>query len=261
MRARILIVDDEEVVRESLQEILVQEGYEIELAESGEMALNAVSTTEYDLLLLDIRMPGISGIDVLRQVNLLSPDTKVIILTAHGTIETAIEALRHGAHDYILKPVNAQNILSSVARGLAYRAEKQQKKLLLEQLETSLKRLKDAEGINYVQGAAQPSFELVDGVVFDSLRRDIWRGNQHISLTPAENKLLLYLVKNRGRVLTHRELVQSVQGYDVSEWEAPEVLRPLISRLRRKLGGFPGAEKWVINIRGTGYLFDPLQVS
>ena len=256
LRAKILVVDDEAAVRESLQEILILDGYDVELAESGESAINAVRTAEYDLLLLDIRMPGMSGIDVLRQVNQLSPETKVIMLTAHGTVETAIEALRHGAHDYILKPVTAQSILSSVARGLAYRVEKQQKKLLLEQLESSLKRLKDAEGINYVSDASQPSIELENGIVFDALRRDIWRGNQHISLTPTENKLLVFLVENRGRVLTHRELVYSVQGYDVSEWEAPEVIRPLISRLRRKLGKFPGTEKWVINIRGTGYLFD-----
>ena len=256
LRAKILVVDDEAAVRESLQEILILDGYDVELAESGESAINAVRTAEYDLLLLDIRMPGMSGIDVLRQVNQLSPETKVIMLTAHGTVETAIEALRHGAHDYILKPVTAQSILSSVARGLAYQVEKQQKKLLLKQLESSLKRLKDAEGINYVSDASQPSIELENGIVFDALRRDIWRGNQHISLTPTENKLLVFLVENRGRVLTHRELVYSVQGYDVSEWEAPEVIRPLISRLRRKLGKFPGAEKWVINIRGTGYLFD-----
>ncbi len=256
MRAKILVVDDEAAVRESLQEILILDGYDVELADSGEATLKAIKTADYDLLLLDIRMPGMSGIDVLRQVNQLLPETKVIMLTAHGTVETAIEALRHGAHDYILKPVTAQNILSSVARGLAYRAEKQQKKLLLEQLESSLKRLKDAEGIKIVPDATQASIELVEGMVFDTLRRDIWRGNQHVSLTPTENKLLLFLVENRGRVLTHRELVYSVQGYDVSEREAPEVLRPLISRLRRKLGHFPGAEKWVVNIRGTGYLFD-----
>ncbi|MGW8249199.1 MAG: winged helix-turn-helix domain-containing protein, partial [Anaerolineales bacterium] len=145
---------------------------------------------------------------------------------------------------------------SSVTRGLAYRAEKQQKKLLLQQLESSLKRLKDAEGVYVSPDVQTQTVELGDNVVFDTLRRDLWRGNQHVSLTPTESKLLLCLVENRGQVITHRELVNSVQGYDVKEWEAPEVLRPLISRLRRKLSTFPGAEEWVVNIRGTGYLFE-----
>ena len=64
------------------------------------------------------------------------------------------------------------------------------------------------------------------------------------------------LLENRGRVLTHRELVLLVQGYETTDWEAPEVLRPLISRLRRKLSAFPGGEKWIANVRGTGYVFD-----
>ena len=261
MRAKLLVVDDEAVVRESLREVLSIDGYEIELADSGEAALEAIRNDDYHLILLDIRMPGMSGIEVLRQVNQISPETKVIMLTAHGTVESAVEALRHGAHDYILKPASAQNILASVARGLAYRAEKQQKKILLEQLESSLKRLKDAEGIYHSKEVQTQTIDLENGVVFDTLRRDVGRGNQHVSLTPTENRLFQHLVENRGRVITHRELVNSAQGYDVNEWEAPEVLRPLISRLRRKLSNFPGSEDWVINIRGTGYLYDPSRVA
>jgi DNA-binding response OmpR family regulator len=257
MEIKILVVDDEAAVRESLREILVLDGYDVDVAESGEAAIKNIKTIGYDLMLLDIRMPGMSGIEVLRRVSQDSPETKVIMLTAHGTVETAVEALRHGAHDYILKPATAQNILSSVSRGLAHRAEKQQKKLLLQQLEGSLKRLKDAEGFVYSKDVQTQTLDLGDNVVFDTLRRDLWRGNQHVSLTPTESRLLLCLVENQGRVITHHELVNSVQGYDVNEWEAPEVLRPLISRLRRKLSSFPGAEEWVINIRGTGYLFDP----
>lgn len=256
MEIKILVVDDEAAIRDSLREILMIDGYDVDLADSGETALRMIEATEYDLVLLDIRLPGMSGIEVLRRVNQVAPDTKVIMLTAHGTVETAVEALRHGAHDYIMKPATKQSILSSVTRGLAYRAEKQQKKLLLQQLESSLKRLKDAEGVYVSPDVQTQTVELGDNVVFDTLRRDLWRGNQHVSLTPTESKLLLCLLENRGQVITHRELVNSVQGYDVKEWEAPEVLRPLISRLRRKLSTFPGAEEWVVNIRGTGYLFE-----
>ena len=87
-------------------------------------------------------------------------------------------------------------------------------------------------------------------------RREIWCEDKKIKLTPTEGKLMRVLVKNRGRVLTHRDLVLLVHGYEATEREAPEVLRPLISRLRRKLAKFPDGENWISNVRGTGYIFD-----
>jgi two-component system KDP operon response regulator KdpE len=77
-----------------------------------------------------------------------------------------------------------------------------------------------------------------------------------VKLTPTEAKLLKVLLENRGRVLTHRELVLLVQGYEVTDWEAPEVLRPLVSRLRQKLNNFQEGESWIVNVRGTGYVLE-----
>jgi DNA-binding response OmpR family regulator len=257
MNVKILVVDDEPVIRDSLRDVLQAEGYQIDCAENGEAAIEALKQADYDLMLLDIRMPGMSGIEVLQYAGQIAPDTKVILLTAHGTLETAVDALRHGAHDYILKPASSSSILGSVARALALIAERRQKKIILEQLEKSLNKLKDAEGVKFSIASDMPAYSLEDGITFDYVRREIWRGNVHITLTPTEDKLLKVFIENRGRVIPHRELVFLVQGYDVSDWEAPEVLRPLVSRLRRKLSKFPSGKEWIINVRGTGYLFDP----
>jgi DNA-binding response OmpR family regulator len=178
------------------------------------------------------------------------------LLTGHGSLESAIEALRQGAHDYLLKPAPSSEILSSVARGIARRAEQQHRRMLLEQIDSSIRRLKDVEGLDAAPMAHQQTISLDDGVMIDLSRREIWRGNQRVSLTPTEGKLMKVLLENRGRVLTHRELVMLVQGYETSDWEAPEVLRPLVSRLRRKLSVFPDGEKWIVNVRGTGYVFE-----
>ena len=261
MNIKILVVDDEVTIRDSLREVLQMEGYQVDVADSGDTAIEIIKQKNYDMVLLDIRMPGMTGIEVLRVIGQNTPDTKVILLTAHGTLETAMEALRYGAHDYILKPATSRNILASVARGLAQKAEKQQKKILLEQLENSIRRLKDAEGIDHSTEQEPQTLALDNGVIFDLDRREVWQGDQKVSLTPTEAKLLKVLVENRARVITHRELVFLVQGYDVNDWEAPEVLRPLISRLRRKLSFYPEAENWIINVRGTGYLFDPTKPS
>lgn len=256
MKSRILVVDDEAMIRDSLEEILRLEGYEVLTAENGEIALTMIQQDHFDMVLLDLKMPGMDGIDVIKMISRISPDTRVILLTGHGSMETAIDALRLGAHDYILKPATTSEILSSVARGLARRAEQQHRRMLLEQLDASLQRLKESEGLESSVTSEIQTITLENGVIIDLARREIWRGNIRISLTPTEGKLMKVLLEHRGQVLSHRELVLMVQGYETTDWEAPEVLRPLVSRLRRKLGVFPNGENWITNVRGTGYVFE-----
>jgi DNA-binding response OmpR family regulator len=256
MKAKILVVDDEEAARVSLAEILRLEGYDVVSAESGLDAIQFLKAESIDLMLLDIRMPGIDGIEVLQEANKVSPDTEVILLTAHGSMETAIDALREGAHDYLTKPSSPNEILSSVAMGLSRRTENQKRKLIIDQLETSLQQLRDVEGVEDDHQASRSVVTLPEGVPADLVRRELWRGNKKVTLTPTEGKLLKVLIDNKGRVLSHKELVFLVQGYDVNDYEAPEVLRPLVSRLRKKLSEFPDGESWVVNVRGTGYVLD-----
>jgi DNA-binding response OmpR family regulator len=256
MKAKILVVDDEEAARVSLAEILRLEGYNVVSAESGLDAIQFLKAEDIDLMLLDIRMPGIDGIEVLQQANKVSPETEVILLTAHGSMETAIDALREGAHDYLTKPSSPNEILSSVAMGLSRRTENQKRRMIIDQMETSLQQLRDVEGVEDDYQVSRSVIALPEGVTADLVRRELWRGNKKVTLTPTEGKLLKVLIDNRGRVLSHKELVFLVQGYDVNDYEAPEVLRPLVSRLRKKLSEFPDGETWVVNVRGTGYVLD-----
>jgi DNA-binding response OmpR family regulator len=256
MKAKILVVDDEPTVRESLEEILRLEGYSVVSVENGDLAVNALQSEGFDLILLDLKMPGLDGIDVMRLATKISPDTKIILLTGHGSIESAVEALRHSAHDYLIKPIPTHELLSSVGRAIAQRTELQKKRMLLEQLDISLQRLKDAERVQSASLNDQQIVSLGNGTLVDLSRREVWRGDQRVGLTPTEGKLLRVLLQNRGRVLAHRDLVLLVQGYETTEWEAPEVLRPLISRLRRKLSAIPNGENWITNVRGTGYVFE-----
>ena len=256
MTAMILIVDDEKTARKSLADILRLEGYNVVAVDNGDAALSLLSEQEINLMLLDIRMPGMSGVEVMRKAAEISPSTQIIMLTAHGSMDSAIESLRYGAHDYLLKPSSPQEILSSVSGALARHADGQHKRLLLQQMETSLQQLKDAEGLDQSSNAGQRLVSLPNGVMVDLARREMWRGTVRVTLTPTEGKLLKVLIENTGSVMTHRDLVFLVQGYETTDWEAPEVLRPLISRLRRKLSPFPNGEKWISNIRGTGYVFN-----
>lgn len=261
MNDKILVVDDEEIMRRSLGDILRLEGYQVQTVSSGEAALKVLKRESFDLMLLDLKMPGMDGLEVLQEVSHIAPDTMVILLTAHGSLESAIEALRHEAFDYLLKPSSTEQILDSVSSALARHKETERRRILLEQLTTSLQELKGVEKREINAPSYQNIVSLGDNIHMDTAKREIWQGQLSaptckINLTPTEGKLMKVLLENRSRVLTHRELVLMVQGYEVTDWEAPEVLRPLVSRLRQKLAKFEGGEDWIVNIRGTGYVLE-----
>jgi DNA-binding response OmpR family regulator len=256
MKGRILIVDDEEAARKSLTDILRLEGYQVSAAKNGMEALKLLGDEPFDLMLLDLKMPGMSGLEVLDQAREMAPNTRVVMLTAHGSLESAIQALRKQAHDYILKPAKPNEIIASVGRGLSEQADSERTRRLIEQAEAAILQLKAASGVETKPELVAGTVVLNPDVQVDLERREIWHGEDKITLTPTEGKLMKVLIENRGRVLSHRELVLLVQGYQTTDWEAPEIMRPLVSRLRRKLAQFQGGEDWIANVRGTGYVFN-----
>jgi DNA-binding NtrC family response regulator len=133
---RILIVDDELNIRQGLAEALQDQGYEIEQAASGEAALELVRSMPFDLVLVDLVMEEMDGIEVLRQINREWPQTEVVIITAHGTIETAVTALREGAYDYLTKPINVKRFRSYVHNILRAQELQEENRRLREQLRT-----------------------------------------------------------------------------------------------------------------------------
>lgn len=236
MKPNILVVDDEPVARQSLTDILKLEGYLVAAAPNGQAAVEHIRTHSVDLMIVDLKMPGMDGLEVVQVVNQLSPETEVILLTAYGSIETAIQALRLRIHDYLLKPASPAQVLASVKKGLSRRAKVRSVPVSLE--------------------GGQEVFTLKDGTVVDLSRRQVRHRNKMEHLTPAEGRLLRILMENPGKVFSHRELVLLVQGYDTSQQEAPEILRPLVSRLRHKLEKFPSLSNQVVSVRGTGYLYE-----
>lgn len=238
-KASILVVDDEPVERQTLTDILRLEGYRVASVANGEAAVDFVRQNTVDLMVLDLRMPGMSGLDVIKVVSRMAPDIEIVLLTAHGSLESAIDALRSRVHDYLLKPASPTQILESVARGLARRAAR---------LPSRADLLGSPEEESVVS--------LDDGTVIDFGRRALFAGETTIFLTPAEGRLLKIFVGNIGKVFTHRELVLLVQGYATSQQEAPEILRPLVSRLRQKLTAVPALAERIVSVRGTGYVFE-----
>ena len=113
---KIMVVDDDSLGREYLYETLMRGGYEVASVNNGQQAITRISKEAYDVIFLDMKMPGMCGMEVLEKVKSISPETVVILMTAHGTIETAVEAMKKGAYDYIIKPFSPEQIELLISR-------------------------------------------------------------------------------------------------------------------------------------------------
>lgn len=256
---RVLVVDDEATTRLSLAELLRLEGYDVSIAASGEEALEVIARNPpFDLMVLDIKMPGMDGLQLTEAVQQRSPDTVIILLTAFGTLETAIQALRRGAHDYLLKPCPVSQILESVRKGLTKRHQERQRKELVSRLEQTLSELRAIEQPDVAIAPPVSSVERyleVQDVRLDRERHQVWIGDRPVDLTPTEFKLLSYLMERADQVCSPQQLIRQAQGYETDPWGARAIVRVHIRRLRRKLEPDPARPRYIVNVRGVGYTF------
>ncbi len=252
--SRILIVDDERAMRESLQEILEQEGFQVTQAESGEAALEILRQTPVDLMLLDLKMKGMDGLQVTEAAKQFTPDTVIIMLTAHGTLESAIAAMRRGAFDYLLKPASVADILASVQRGLSHHAQMLRQRDLVGLMQRAIFELQPPPGTETSQPSAERHLKL-RGINLDLQRHVAFANEQLLDLTLTEFKMLAHLMEHPDQVISPRDLVAAVQGYDADEHEARAIVRVHIRRLRQKIEPDPDQPIYVLNVRGVGYLF------
>jgi DNA-binding response OmpR family regulator len=254
--ASILVVDDEPAARLSLAELLSLEGYEVAAAASGEEALDLLSKGPFDLAIVDLKMPGMDGIEVVDALQKHTPDTIIIMLTAHGTLETAVQAMRQGAHDYLLKPANVNEIMASVQVGLDKHRRELRRRELLSLMQHTLAAITDET----TAPAAEPPvvtdrFLQVREVLVDQQKHLATFRGEPLDLTPTEFKLLVHLLSHPDRVLSPQDLVRDVQGYEADHWEARSIIRVHIRRLRQKLEPDPASPSYIITVRGAGYMF------
>ena len=254
---RLLVVDDEPAVRDSLREILEQEGHQVSTAASGEEALVALADQSIDLVLLDLKMEGLDGLQVMERAKEISPHTVIIMLTAYGTLESAIAALRHGAHDYLLKPCAVGQIVASVEKGLNVRREALRRRELLTAMEKTVRQLKDTATSLELQGepAHSSRFLRSRNLLLDREKQVAMSRGQPLRLTPTEFKLLAFLMQNNNRTVSYQELAGEALGYDCSIAEARSALKTHLWRLRKKLEATTDDEPNIANVRGRGYMF------
>lgn len=249
-RARILIVDDEPTIRSGLSTVLGTAGYSVNAVESAESALVYLEKHPIDLALLDIRMGGMSGVELMQEIKARWPHVSVILLTGYGGLDSAIAAVRAGADDYLLKPSGAEIIKESVATALDRHIRERRRDELLSQLRESLNQLDRGLGPPTI---APTSALRVADLAVDPARHEARRGGVPLNLTPTEFTLLTYLMRNADRAIGHQELVREVQGYDTDVWEARELIKYHIHTLRQKVESDPTDPRYIVTVRGVGY--------
>ena len=230
-------------------------------AADGEEALELIAKNEYDLIILDIKMPGISGLQVLEIVQQNSPGTVCILLTAHATIDSAIRALRQGAFDYVLKPAQPKTIIEVVERGLTKRQEFVRRQNLVGLIAQTVEAFKAGSPAGTLAPPPPPagqstadSIYRAGDIVIDVQRREVKLNDQVLELTPTEFETLVYLVKNTERVVSCRDLVKAVHGYDTTEHAARPIMRVHIHRLRQKIETDATDPRRLLTIRAAGYM-------
>jgi two-component system, OmpR family, KDP operon response regulator KdpE len=224
-RFNVLVIDDEAALRKVLQTTLTARGFSVEEVASGERAVEIIQWRTVDAILLDINMPGMSGLEACRRLRSLAPTTAIIMVTVRDAEADIVQALEAGADDYITKPFRFGELVARIRAVLRRTAE-------------------DNAGVTQLQ---------VGDLEIDFDKRLVRRGGEAVHLTPTEFELLAILMKNEGMLLTHKKLLQTIWGPEYGE--ELEYLRSYVRTLRKKLEDDPAQPKYILTEPWVGYRF------
>ena len=222
---RVLVIDDDPQIRRAMKMTLSAHGYEVADARTGEEGLNELRSSVYDLVLLDMNMPGMGGIETCRLIRSNS-EVAIIMLTVNNTEKDKVDALDAGADDYVTKPFSTPELLARIR--------------------AALRRLPNPDRAELQPLKAQ-------GVEIDLSSRQVTVGGRTASLSPKEFDLLSYLLARANKTIPHRELLQAIWGPDYGD--ELEYLRVFVNRLRKKIEPDPSQPRFLVTDAWTGYRF------
>jgi DNA-binding response OmpR family regulator len=224
---RILIVEDERSLRDALVEVLTRRGFEVEAEADGAAGLAAASRGDVDLVLLDLTLPRMDGVEICRRVRMERPALPILILTARGSEDDRVKGLRAGADDYLVKPFGTRELLARI----------------------------DALRRRASIAPADAEMLVIDGCVLDLGRCEAQRDGSPVALTPREVGILRWLHRHRARAVTRAELLQTVWGTPAEAADDLETrtVDMTIANLRQKIERQPASPRIIVTVKGTGY--------
>ena len=227
MNPHLLIVDDDERIRSLLQQFLIQSNYLVSTAENAKQAITLLSAIEFDLIILDVMMPGQDGISFTAKLRNLKNNTPILLLTARGEIEDRIKGLEAGADDYLPKPFEPKELLLRI--------------------NAILRRMVDLK-----EEQIMPKTLNFGNLKYDVARNELWEGKDQIRLTTTESQLMKIFTSALGEPISRANLVTSLgKAVSLAQDRAIDVQ---ITRLRRKIEVNPSKPRYLQTVRGAGYM-------
>jgi DNA-binding response OmpR family regulator len=218
---RVLVVDDESDTRALIYEVLADEGYEVHLCASGDEALRALRESRFDLVLADVRMPGMSGMELLVQARAIAPDTQVVIMTAYASPASVRQAWRDEAFDYLFKPFGLDELRDCVNAA--------------------------------VQNRTHLTPLVFQDLWVDQEAHQVWVGEREVKLSPLEYDTLVFLFLNYGCAVSRRDLLREVWKHPNPDKCKTDTVKNCIARIRTKLGDNAQEPRYILNEWGVGY--------
>lgn len=255
----ILIIDDEANLRQTMARIFQRAGYEVTAAASGMEGLNLLARHRFDLVYLDIRMPDMSGLEVLKKIHGSNPDLPVILFTAQPDVHSAIQALRQGASDYLLKPLKPAQVIEHTQVTLAKYENNRRKRdiqIKIDSLKAELDSLEEGSGERKELDAGKPEGEryIVRGkLTLDLHRRLVAIDDRVMDLPLTAFNYLAVLARHSPGVVDYQTLVAEAQGYEANAREAQELAKWHIHHIRQVVETSIQHPRFIINVRGIGY--------
>ncbi len=258
---KILIIDDEPALRQTLAAILKRSGYLPVMAGTGQEGLQKLREDTHSLLFLDIKLPDAMGIDLLPEIHQIDPDLPVIILTAHATLEAAIQAVRGGARDFLLKPIDPPALLDRVNQVLEENKEPHRQKEIISQVQGLLAELglvptQALQPVSAVPESTDPNtgrFLTCGAIKADLHTRHLTIDNNVIALSSSSFDYLVTLMRHSPNSVSFEDLVKESQGYNCSRAEARDITRWHIHKIRKAIETDISDPQHLITVRDVGY--------
>jgi two-component system, OmpR family, alkaline phosphatase synthesis response regulator PhoP len=261
LEGHVLIIDDESGLRHTMAQVLQRAGYEVTTAANGKEGFELVKEHPFDLLYLDIRMPDMNGLELLKTIHGKLPDLPVVLVTAHPDLDSAVKALRLGAIDYLLKPLKPSEMVDHTKAILAYKKKERLKHELQKQikdLEAQLRAL-EIEEDEYDDSKQQPAPVSDERILkrgklaLDMHVHRVTVNDRVVNLPPTSFNYLLVLARHLPNIVEYQTLVSEAQGYDTDMREAQELSRWHIHQIRQSIDADLKSMIDIVNVRGVGY--------
>jgi len=222
----VLVVDDEPALRKVIRASLTASGFQVEECGTGQDALGVVEQHPFDLVLLDVNLPGMGGVETCRKIRALAPRAGILMVTVRDAEEDKVLALEAGADDYVTKPFRFRELVARM--GAVFRR-------------------------THAPDVPEPAIVSVGNLSMDLGRRIVWKGREEIHLSPKEFDLIAFLMKNQGAPLTHARLLRAVWGPEYGN--ELEYLRSYVRMLRKKIEDDPARPQYLLTEPWVGYRF------